>query len=216
MINWALAIQANGAWVLTALAIFFLILAVVSLATARRQRVVNDGDSLGKRRINAIRMSLCALIVLAVSLIPWFGIVAAVRFDWDPHDAHELEILVFPSPDPSAVPERTITIKDGVEIGRVFDGLASLRSYQSSHEQVVGTRYVIRCQRLSDGHWSKYRVEIYSDSLAAGATDDLRRVNVYRVTLDHGWRNGPTLGTYQSLELGETVKDLVAMKREHQ
>jgi hypothetical protein len=150
--------------------------------------------------------SYIAALVFVVSLLFWVGLFLAVRFDRNANDVSEIEISVFPSPDPEARPERSISIKDSATLSRLFDGLTALQPYKPiGHEHAVGKSYGLRLRRRSDGQWSGYRVQLHPDKEPTGG--GVRNRGVYQVTLEVGPVSFNT-GRYQAPGFGMLVEEI--------
>jgi hypothetical protein len=199
-----LAIRAIGGLMLL-MAPFCMVMWIVLRWKMRHIQVQTGGISNDVRQLPWYRIALFMLALLfVVSLLPWVGLIRAVRFDWSPNDVSEIEILQFATPYAQVSAERSIHITDGPTMARLLDALKLLQPYYSNHEHPVGKSYILRLRRQSDGQWSRYRVRLYPDRQAVDAS---RMRGVHVVHLDVG-TDTLSLGDYQATELGWIVEEI--------
>lgn len=175
----------DGSLLLTPVAIFFLLLFI------HRLRTTDKTPSGRERSIARICTVLCASVVL-VSLIPWYGMILAMRFDWSKDDAAAIEVAIYDDVTQTNNPNQTILLADRAQITAIIDGIHSSDRYESNHEHSIGTSYALRLQRESDGQWSPYRVMVFPNRASAGELV-VRGAYVMELTYkDSGVRVGPS------------------------
>jgi hypothetical protein len=205
MIPFNLALRSIGGLVL---APAFLVVVIVAFIQLRRLRVQARRTPIQPRRLGNHRIAFAlSLLLFFIALLPWIGLFRAAGFDWRPDDVRQVEISVFQSPDPGAVAERSIIIKDQDALSRLFEALGALQPYTSAgHEHAVGKHYALRLCRRSDGRFSDYRVDVYPDK--EPTSGGMRMTGVYETSLAAD-ASGVNLGAYEGPELGRLVEQLV-------